>query len=58
MILERRTRRGWAIEQRKRIWARGGRYLTRVRPRRAGLYRLWIKSGGTSVSRRIRVVGR
>ena len=58
VVLERRTRRGWAIEQRKRVSARGGRYLTRVRPRRAGLYRLWIKSGGTSVSRRLRVVGR
>ena len=58
VVLERRVGRRWVIEQRKRTAVRGGRYRTRLRPRRAGLYRLWIKSGGSSVSRRVRVVAR
>jgi hypothetical protein len=58
VVLERRVGKRWVIEQRKRTPIRAGRYRTPVRPRRAGLYRLWIKSGGSSVSRRLRVLAR
>ena len=58
VVLERRVGRRWVIEQRKRTPILSGRYRTLVRPRRAGLYRLWIKSGGSSASRRVRVLAR
>jgi hypothetical protein len=49
-LLERQVGSRWVTVQRKRINVRGGRYATRVRPRRAGLYRVSVL--GTGVSRR------
>jgi hypothetical protein len=52
--LERRVGRRWRRVQRKRIAVRGGRYLTRVRLRRRGLYRVSVRTPGATKRLRVR----
>ena len=53
--VERRIGRRWARVQRKRINVRGGRFLTRIRMRRAGLYRISVLVPGATQRRLLRV---
>ena len=53
--VERRVGRRWARVQRKRINVRGGRFLTRLRMRRAGLYRVSVLTPGATQRRLLRV---
>jgi len=53
--LERRVRRRWRRVQKKRINVRGGRFLTRIRMRRAGLYRVSVRTPGATQRRLLRV---
>jgi N-acetylmuramoyl-L-alanine amidase len=52
--LERRVGRRWLRVQRKRINVRGGRYLTKVRLRRAGLYRVSVLVPGATKRLQVR----
>jgi hypothetical protein len=53
--LERRVGRRWVRVQRKRINVRGGRFLTRIRLRRTGLYRVSVLTPGATQRRLLRV---
>jgi hypothetical protein len=53
--LERRIGRRWARVQNKRINVRGGRFLTKVHMRRAGLYRVSVITPGATQRRLLRV---
>ena len=53
--VERRVGRRWARVQRKRINVRRGRFLTRLRMRRAGLYRVSVLTPGATQRRLLRV---
>ena len=53
--LERRIGRRWARVQRTRIKVRGGRFLTRIRFRRTGLYRVSVLTPGATQRRLLRV---
>jgi hypothetical protein len=53
--LERRAGRRWSRVQRKRINVRGGRFLTKIRMRRAGLYRVSVLTPGATQRRLLRV---
>jgi hypothetical protein len=52
--LERRVGRRWLRVQRKRIGVRGGRYLTKVRLRRAGVYRVSVLTPGATKGLQVR----
>jgi uncharacterized protein with LGFP repeats len=53
--IERRVGRRWRRVQRKRINVRGGRFLTRVRMRTRGLYRVSVLTPGATQRRLLRV---
>ncbi len=53
--LERRIGRRWRRVQRKRINVRGGRYLTKLRLRTRGLYRVTVTTPGATQRRLLRV---
>ena len=53
--IERRVGRRWRRVQRKRINVRGGRYLTKVRMRSRGLYRVSVLTPGATQRRLLRV---
>jgi hypothetical protein len=53
--VERRVGRRWVRVQRKRINVRRGRFLTRARMRRAGLYRVSVLTPGATQRRLLRV---
>jgi hypothetical protein len=53
--LERRVGRRWRRVQRKRINVRGGRYLTKIRMRTRGLYRVSVVTPGATQRRLLRV---
>ena len=53
--LERRVGRRWRRVQRKRINLRGGRYLTKLRLRSRGLYRVSVLTPGATQRRLLRV---
>jgi hypothetical protein len=55
-VVERRVGRRWKPVQRKRIAVRGGRFSTRIRERRAGLYRISIISPNATIRRLVRFV--
>jgi hypothetical protein len=52
--LERLVGRRWVRVQRKRINVRGGRYLTRVNLRRAGLHRVSVVTPGATKRLKLR----
>ena len=52
--LERQAGRRWVVEQRKRINVRGGKFATKVRPKRAALYRVVITAPGQSKALKLR----
>jgi hypothetical protein len=53
-LVERRSGRRWVRVQRKRINVRGGRFSTRLRLRRPGLYRVSIVTAGATIRRLVR----
>lgn len=53
-LLERQVGSRWVTVQRKRIAVRGGRFSTRVRPKRPGLYRVSIIADGVTRRRTLR----
>ncbi len=53
--IERRVGRRWRRVQRKRINVRGGRYLTKIRMRTRGLYRVSVLTPGATQRRLLRV---
>ena len=53
-LLERQVGSRWVRVQRKRINVRGGRFATKVRPTRAGLYRVSIIADGVTRRRTLR----
>ena len=53
-LLERQVGSRWVQVQRKRINVRGGRFATKVRPTRAGLYRVSIIADGVTRRRTLR----
>ena len=53
-LLERQVGSRWVRVQRKRINVRGGRFATKVRPKRAGLYRVSIVADGVTRRRTLR----
>jgi hypothetical protein len=53
--LERRVGRRWRRVQRKRINVRGGRYVTKIRMRTRGLYRVSVLTPGATQRRLLRV---
>ena len=53
-LLERQVGSRWVRVQRKRINVRGGRFATKVRPTRAGLYRVSIVADGVTRRRTLR----
>ncbi len=53
-LLERQVGSRWVTVQRKRINVRGGRFATKVRPRKAGLYRVSIIAVGVTRRRTLR----
>jgi hypothetical protein len=55
-VVEWRVGRRWKRVQRKRIAVRGGRFVTRVRERRAGLYRISISAPNATIRRQVRFV--
>ena len=55
-LLERQVGNRWVTVQRKRINVRGGRYATKVRPKRAGLYRVSIIADGVTRRRTLRAI--
>jgi len=54
--VERRVGRRWKRVQRKRIAVRGGKFSTRIRGRRAGLYRISISAPNATIRRQVRFV--
>jgi hypothetical protein len=54
--VERRVGRRWKGVQRKRIAVRGGRFSTRVRQRKPGLYRISISAPNATIRRLVRFV--
>ena len=46
--LERQVGRRWVLVQKKRINVRGGRYATKVKARRTGLYRVSVITPGAT----------
>jgi hypothetical protein len=52
--IERLVGRRWVRVQRKRINVRGGRYLTKVKLRRAGLHRVSVIAPGATKRLRVR----
>jgi hypothetical protein len=57
VLLERKVGGRYWRERRKRIAVRNSRYLTRLRPRRAGLYCVTVSTPGASIRRYVRVLG-
>ncbi len=53
-LLERQVGSRWVTVQRKRINVRGGRFATKVRPKKAGLYRVSIIAVGVTRRRTLR----
>jgi hypothetical protein len=53
-VVERRVGRRWVRVQRKRIAVRRGRFRTRIRERRAGLYRVSIVAPNATIRRLVR----
>ena len=53
-VLERVVGSRWVLVQRKRINVRGGRYATRVKLPRPGLYRVTLNAPGATASRKVR----
>ena len=56
LVFERQVGKRWVIVQKKQINIRGGAFSTRVRPKDAGLHRVWITTPGASVRRSVRAV--
>jgi uncharacterized protein with LGFP repeats len=54
--VERQVGRRWKRVQRKRIAVRGGQFSTRIRERRAGLYRISISAPNATIQRLVRFV--
>ena len=54
--IERRVGRRWRRVQRKRINVRRGRYLTKIRMRSSGLYRVSVLTPGATTRRLLRVL--
>ena len=54
--IERRVGRRWRRVQRKRINVRRGRYLTKIRMRSSGLYRVSVLTPGATSRRLLRVL--
>ena len=54
VLVERLVGRRWVRVQRKRINVRGGRYLTRVKLRRAGLHRVSVLTPGATKRLKVR----
>jgi hypothetical protein len=55
-VLERQVGKRWVTVQRKRINVRGGRYSTKVKPKKAGLYRVSIIADGVTRRRTLRAL--
>jgi hypothetical protein len=55
-LVERRAGRRWVRVQRKRINVRGGKFTTRIKQRRAGLYRVSILAPNATIRRLVRFV--
>jgi hypothetical protein len=55
-LLERQVGNRWVTVQRKRISASGGRFSTKVRPKKAGLYRVSIIADGVTRRRTLRAL--
>jgi hypothetical protein len=55
-LLERQVGNRWVTVQRKRINVRGGRFQTKVRPTKAGLYRVSIIADGVTRRRTLRAL--
>ena len=55
-LLERQVGNRWVTVQRKRIDVRGGRFQTKVRPKKAGLYRVSIIADGVTRRRTLRAL--
>jgi hypothetical protein len=53
-LLERQVGSRWATVQRKRINVRGGRFATKVRPTKPGLYRVSVIAAGVTRRRTLR----
>ena len=53
--VERRVGRRWRRVQRKRVNVRGGRYLTKLRMRTRGLYRVSVRTPGATQRRLLRI---
>ena len=53
-LLERQVGSRWVTVQRKRINVRGGRFATKVRPTKPGLYRVSIIADGVTRRRTLR----
>jgi hypothetical protein len=57
LVLERKVGHRWVLViKRRRLAVSGGRYATNVRLNHPGLYRVWIKAGGTHRSRQLRAI--
>ena len=55
-VLERQAGSRWVRVQRKRIDVRGGRFATKVRPKRPGLYRVSVIADGVTRRRTLRAL--
>jgi hypothetical protein len=55
-VVERRVGRRWKRVQRKRIAVRGGKFSTRIRERKAGIYRISISAPNATIRRLVRFV--
>ncbi|WP_053226516.1 N-acetylmuramoyl-L-alanine amidase [Solirubrobacter soli] len=55
-LLERQVGNRWVTVQRKRIGASSGRFQTKVRPKKAGLYRVSIIAAGVTRRRTLRAL--
>jgi hypothetical protein len=55
-LLERQVGKRWVTVQRKRIAVRDGRFQTKVRPKKAGLYRVSIVANGVIRRRTLRAL--
>ena len=55
-LLERQVGNRWVTVQRKRISASSGRFSTKVRPKKAGLYRVSIIAAGVTRRRTLRAL--
>ena len=56
LAVERRTRRGWREVSRSRVRVQGGRFLTQLRLRRGGEYRMSVTAADTTRRRLVRVL--